>query len=101
MNSRLRTFVQEMNLIEPEDISEETRVEKDLGMTGDDAIEFINEFSQNFKVDISEFDFPKYFGSEGIDLGEMFSRLLGKKRSNRAELTLLDLERAIDKGKLK
>lgn len=43
----------------------ETTLEKDLGMSGDDALEFIAEVGLRFNVDVSAFQFSKYFYSEG------------------------------------
>lgn len=35
-----------------------------MGIDGDDAIEFMEAFSKKFDVDLSAFEFDKYFGSE-------------------------------------
>ena len=45
-----------------------TDLAKDLGIDGDDAMEFIRCFQARFNVDMSEFDFAAYFGAEGFDL---------------------------------
>lgn len=36
----------------------------DLGMFGDDKIDFLNDYSKTFNVDLSGFDFNKYIESE-------------------------------------
>src|SRR5215216_3011535 len=41
-----------------------TRLEDDLGMTGDDAAEFIAAFAAEFGVDLSGFEFGRHFGGE-------------------------------------
>jgi hypothetical protein len=41
-----------------------TRLSEDLGVDGDDALEFFENFSQEFQVDLSNFHFGKYFGTE-------------------------------------
>src|SRR3954466_10864906 len=39
-------------------------LEDDLGMTGDDAAEFIRDFASQFRVDLSGFEFDRHFGDE-------------------------------------
>jgi hypothetical protein len=38
-----------------------------LGIDGDDAIDLISKFGQEFNVDMETFDFNRYFGSEGCN----------------------------------
>ncbi|MBE2288623.1 MAG: DUF1493 family protein [Chitinophagaceae bacterium] len=42
-----------------------TDIEKHIGITGDDAAEYILAFSKRYNVDISEFDFDQHFDPEG------------------------------------
>jgi hypothetical protein len=44
-----------------------TRIEEDLGMTGDDAAEFLEEFSRRFGVELAGLEFHKHFGAEGCN----------------------------------
>jgi hypothetical protein len=37
---------------------------KDLGIDGDDGVELMENFSKEFQVDLSTFQFDKYFGIE-------------------------------------
>ncbi len=95
----LKEYIISLDYLDPNKISKETEVEKDLGVTGDDAIDFIEDYSSIFNVDVSNFDFNKYFHSEGID----FKWFLGRSNKDpykREKLTLEDLANAIDKGKL-
>ncbi len=41
-----------------------TRLLEDLGLDGYDAIEFFEDFSRRFKVNLSKMDFRKHFGPE-------------------------------------
>ena len=41
-----------------------TSLEDDLGMTGEDAAEFIQAFAAEFRVDLSGFEFGRHFGDE-------------------------------------
>ena len=45
-------------------ITRETSIENDLGVTGEEAAELLSSFSAKFNVDISKFDFDKYFNEE-------------------------------------
>lgn len=96
---KIKEFVIEKNLIDADEISEETEIENDLGITGDDAVEFLEEFSQKFKVDTSGFDFESYFMTEGINLSSIF-KLFSSKKKKRKRLTLKDLQQAVERGKL-
>ena len=72
-------------------IQREFTIEEDLGITGEDAEELIREISYKFKVDISNFQFSKYF----YDEPSIFT--------NQREvifLTVADIEKAIFSGKL-
>lgn len=82
-------------------ITQNTKLEHDLGMTGDDAYEFLIEFSQKFNVDVSNFQIDKYFLPEGDSLLPTISRLIrGEENPKQKELTIGDLENSILKGKL-
>lgn len=67
-----------------------TELYKDLLIYGDDAEEFLQAFSKEFNVDISNFNIGEYFLNEGV-------HFFGKKKK---VLTLADLEKAIETGKL-
>ncbi|MDX3966548.1 MAG: DUF5958 family protein [Bradyrhizobium sp.] len=54
-----------------------TDVAWDLGVDGDDALDFMRRFSDQFNVDMSEFDFDMYFGGEGFELSGPVKTLLG------------------------
>ncbi|MDH5381448.1 MAG: DUF1493 family protein [Cyclobacteriaceae bacterium] len=75
----------------------ETALEQDLKITGDDSDEFILAFSKEFNVDISDFDIGKYFSDEG---GLSILHVLFGKKTGKTPLTLGDLEKAVETGKL-
>ena len=78
-----------------------TTLEKDLGMSGDDAVEFILEFSKLFNVDISKFEIGKYFYPEGDSiLPALFRIFTGEKNPKQMELNLGSLENAVLAGRL-
>ena len=45
-------------------LSAETSVNDDLGMDGDDGVEFMQAFGERFAVDLTSFPYDKYFGPE-------------------------------------
>jgi hypothetical protein len=68
---------------------------------GDDAFEFIEAYTKEFNVDLSEFDMKKYFPPEGdVILPAIMRALRLKKEPEYFPLTLGDLEGGIKKGKL-
>ena len=92
----LTTFVQQEILEFSFPIERSTRLEEDLGVTGDDAVELIIAYGKHFNVDVSKFLLADYFGGEGFSLMDLFS----KKSTRNKELTMGDLEKGILAGKL-
>ncbi|MBK9732881.1 MAG: DUF1493 family protein [Chitinophagaceae bacterium] len=93
---KLKDFVEKQQSWEKYDFPLErtTKVELDLGITGEDAMEFIIAYGEQFNVDVSRFMAADYFDAEGHSL---FS--LGNQR-NKKILTLGDLEKGISAGRL-
>lgn len=50
------------------DINLNTDIRDDLGITGIEAVEFLTDFSEEFEVDMSNFDFSKHFEGEAHGL---------------------------------
>lgn len=84
------------------DYNENTDIEKDVGITGDDAADYLVEFGKRYNVDLSNFNFDDHFDPEGYDiLGEIWRFLFNRKNnSNKKPLTIGDLLNAIASGKL-
>lgn len=98
---RLKDFVSEQAFIDKGDLSRESRIQEDLGITGDDSDEFLLAYGEKFKVDLSEFDIAKYFKPEGDTILPALIRFFtGKKPPEYLPLTLGDLENGIKRGKL-
>ena len=79
-------------------LTRETTLEKDLKITGDDSVEFIESFGKEFNVDVSQFDLAKHFVSEGT-FALLKLTLFGIDTGN-PQITLGDLEKAVEKGQL-
>lgn len=97
---KIKEFVIRESLVDNLEITRMTTIERDLGITGDDAWNLMEKFRNEFCVDISNFEFDKYFQEEGSwVLGWLFN--IFKKRNMREKLTVGQLEEAIKKGQLK
>ena len=66
IDSEVCAFVAEARGCEPKEILPATTLFGDLGLDGDDAEEFMTEFSNRFGVDMTGFRFTDHFGSEGM-----------------------------------
>lgn len=77
-------------------IERETCLEKDLGITGDDATELLFEYSQKFGVDVSNLNLRKYFTAEGDTILPAIIRFFTKRKDPKeSELTIGDLQKGI------
>ena len=80
-----------------------TRLERDLGITGDDAVEFLEAFVEKFNLDMSDFDMTKYFSGEGfmLDFYSIFKYIKGEKIYRyKKHMTIEYLANAIKAGKI-
>lgn len=66
MEEDVINFVTEMTGVQASDITRDTLVNDELGIDGDDGREFLIEFSERFKVDLSPITCI-YFGPEVIN----------------------------------
>lgn len=98
---KLQKFVIEKSFVDDEIITRETRLQDDLGIYGDDAVEFIIAFAKEFNVDVSHFMAAEYFSPEGdIILPAIIRALTGRKKTKQNELTVGHLEKGILAGRL-
>ena len=73
----------------PDNFSEETTLDGDMSIYGDDAVEIILAFGKAFDVDVSNFMLGNYFADEGGVSLRLLYRLFGKKyRRGAKELTI-------------
>ena len=90
--SELVKFTIKESCIDDEPITRDTKLSNDLGVTGDDGIDFIIAYSKKFKVDVSKFMAAGYFKGEGMDI-------LGIQKPVK-QLTVGHLEKGIIAGRL-
>jgi len=79
-------------------MSIDSDLEKELGISGDDAYDLIKDYGLVFNVDVSAFVFNKYFYDEGEQMIRFFHWCTG--RYKRRKFTLVDLQQGIELGKL-
>lgn len=80
-------------------LSAATSVNDDLGIDGDDGVEFMLAFGRRFGVDLSRFPHAKYFGPEESAhplsmIRGIIRRLTTERWSDLSPLTLRDLTEA-------
>ncbi len=85
-------------------LTENTLLEKDLRITGDEACDFIVEYGKHFNVNVSNFMADQYFQAEGHEY-DWLSPLLQTFRLKKEDppikpFTLGDLVKGIKAGKL-
>jgi len=86
-------FTAKMAAVKPERLSGATRLFEDLGMDGDDGVEFLDAFGQEFGVDMAACDPSDYFGPEAtMLLDDLILLLTDGARLRHTSLTLADLE---------
>lgn len=86
---RLIAFV-ERRIGPDQDLCPATELFGDLGFDGDEAFDFLEAFSHEFSVGTGDFDFGRYFGSEGFSpLGLLHSVLRRQQPKHRLTLSML------------
>ncbi len=104
--NRLKAFIiRQYSFFESREIVRWTRVEENLGIYGDEAVDFLLAYSKEFNVDVSNFMAADYFSPEGIGrdiIGDLKASLFSKKYpyKPKKELTISDLEKGILMGAL-
>ncbi|MBE9599489.1 DUF1493 family protein [Pedobacter sp. MC2016-24] len=94
-------FVKEKTFVNDIDINMETRLEDDLGVYGDDAVEFIIAYGKYYNVNISNFMAADYFNGEGLNvLNSLIGIFKKEKKASKKALTVGHLYKAILAGRL-
>jgi acyl carrier protein len=97
---RLRNFICEELSVKRERLTPSTRIEDDLGCTGDDAVELMQAFGKQFNVDLRALNIEEYFDAEGFDpIGCLLSLFRKRRIARRSPLTLKDMVNAARVGK--
>ena len=70
-------------------------MQRDLGVYGDDAIEFLVAYSDKFQVDVTNFMAADYFDGEGPDVLGFVLALFIPAKKQRKDLTVGHLQKGI------
>lgn len=98
---RLKSFIIDQAGVEDDDVIPEAKLEDDLGVTGDDAVDLLLAYSKTFNVDVTKFMAADYFDAEGDPILSAILRMsIGKKKRKNKVLTVAHLEKGIMFGKL-
>ncbi|HSR49453.1 MAG TPA: DUF1493 family protein [Acidobacteriota bacterium] len=94
---RVKRFIADFRRTPESKITPESRIPQDLGIDGDDASEFLGAFMEGFEVDMSDFEFSKYFQPEGCNPFFFVYSLFFKRDNLRSTpLTVGDLVRSAE-----
>ena len=98
---KIKKFTVKQAAVTEEEVTENASLENDLGVSGDDAVEFIIAFGKEFNVDVSKFMAADYFSPEGdFILPAIIRFFTGKKKTKQKDLILKHLEKAMIAGRL-
>ncbi len=98
---KVKMFTVQQTAVSAKKVTEDAGLENDLGISGDDAVDFIVAFGKEFNVDITKFMAADYFSPEGDPILPAIIRIVtGKKPPKQKELTIKHLEKAVIAGRL-
>ena len=99
--NKLKDFIVKKAGVDDEEITRDTQIEDDLGVTGDDAVDLIIAYGKAFDVDVTRFMAAEYFGPERcVLISELGNWLTGQTKRTRKVLTVSHLEKGIAAGRL-
>ncbi|MDO4728620.1 MAG: DUF1493 family protein [Bacteroidota bacterium] len=94
----LYNLISEITRYPKSNLNDNLRLEEDLGLYGDEAMYFTQQYATMFDVDMSQFPFDAYFSPE-MDKISLFVRKLFYNTKNKT-LTIADLKAGITNKKL-
>jgi acyl carrier protein len=98
---KLKDFIIKEAAVEAEEVTKGASIENDLGVTGDDAVDFLIAYGKAFNVNVTKFMAADYFNEEGdIILPALIGAITGKKKNKNKILTVGHLEKGIIAGRL-
>jgi acyl carrier protein len=79
IEERVLDFTAQQRAVKRNRVSTASRLNQDLGMDGDDAVEFFRDFSAEFKVNLDDLysRWGQHFGPEGVSFGFLVIVVLG------------------------
>lgn len=89
---KIQAFIVERIGVDELEVTTNASLQNDLGIYGDDAIDFFIAFGREFNVDVSKFMAADYFNGEGVDIFGL--------RNPKKPFTVGHLEKAVIAGRL-
>jgi len=98
---KIKAFIVNETGVKASKITFDAELENDLGISGDDTVDLLTAFSEEFNVDISKFRAADYISPEGdAILPEIIRTFTGEKLPARKSLRVEHLEKAAITGSL-
>ena len=98
---KIKKFTVYHSGVDEKKVRQDASIECDLGITGDDAVDFIIAFGRDFNVDVSRFMAADYFNPEGdIILPTIIRFFTGQKKRKQKDLFINHLVKAVIEGRL-
>lgn len=96
----LQNFIGEFCGITQNKIRLDSKLEQDLKVYGDDAVDLIMAYSNKYNVDVSHFSWKNFIAPEGDTILPSILKLFKKPENKRSDLTILNLVDGIISGQL-
>lgn len=97
-NALINLISQKTGFNNTSSLSRQSTLNRDIGLEGDDADEFMAAYFDHFKMDYGDYDWSYYFGEEGFNPISVLIDVI-KRKSAPKPLTLGILELAAIMGK--
>ena len=98
---KIKKFILDNFAVYENKVNEEASLEKDLGIYGDEACDFLVAFGKEFHVDVSKFMAADYFSPEGDKIFPAVTRFFfGIKKKKLKGFKIKHLIKAVEAGKL-
>ncbi len=98
--NRLKILIAENTCLEVDEIHAELQLERDLYLSGDEAVEFLLLYSDEFNVDLSGLNIREYITDEGLQILVWLLKLLRIKKVRPIELKVAHLELGVKERRL-
>jgi acyl carrier protein len=100
IDRRLRKILVDLTGVPESKLHPDAEMMRDLGIDGADAAEFMAAFAQEFRVDMSQFEFGLHFGPEaGFDPFRWLYQKVSKAPTTFVPISIRDLESVAAAGK--
>ncbi|WP_435237661.1 DUF1493 family protein [Psychromonas sp. PT13] len=89
--NRITTMIEFETGYSKNKITRSTRLYQDINIDGDDAEELLYKYSELFGIDMSDFEFCRYFNNEGFDSISILKSLFGAGNKRNLEPITVDM----------